>query len=476
MDYEKAFKLAKSHGQEHIFKFWEDITSEEQKGLLNELKHVDFMLIEKFFEQTKTSETPRDYSNIEPAPVIHAKDDGEAAHQAEQKGIEAISKGEVALFLLAGGLGSRLGFDGPKGYYKATPVMKKDLFQVFAEKILAKQIQHKVLIDWYIMTNPDTHEGIIEYFEKNTYFGLNKEHVILFPQRVLPAVDTNGKLLLKSKHSLFWSPDGTGGFFDALEDHKIISRMQDKKIQTLVCINVDNPLVNLLDEKYIGYHLLNKALMSNKVVEKTIPEERVGLLIKNMNNKERIEILEYTHLTDEDANKRSEEGNLLYDAGNIANYMFNVSFIEEVQEKRLVHYKPAHKKFNYMDATGTIVKPENENGYKFESFVFDCMPECETAMTYMVLREEEFAPIKNAEGVDSPETSIELQTNLAKRWMRAAGLDKKLIEKIELAEISPLFANSQKEFTQKIKIDKYFYEEIIKEETDIYFGDETGHE
>lgn len=473
MDYTVAYEQAKKYGQEHIFSFWDELTTDEQTSFLEELKGVDYELMQRLYEKTTSTQAPRDYSTIQPAPVIQAKDEGEAAHRADFLGAQALNEGKVALFLLAGGLGSRLGFDGPKGFFEVTPVKKKTLFEVFAEKILAKQRKHGVVFDWYIMTNPHNHDAIVEFFANHNFFGLDKKHVLFFPQRVLPAVDKAGKFLLKSKHSLFWGPDGAGGFFNALADHGIMKRMEEKSIEHLFCFNVDNPLVNILDERYIGYHLLNKAWMSNKVVKKTYPEEKVGLLVKNLNNEGRVEILEYTHLSEEDANKQTEDGELLYNAGNIANYILKVSFIKDIQDKRIVDYKPAFKRFMYLDSTGTLINSQEPNGYKFESFVFDAMYNCDNAMTYMVRREEEFAPVKNAQGKDSPQVACDMQIALAKNWMVAAGISQNLVDALEEVEISPLFADTKEEFVKKVSAEKDIYEEALKAETSFYFGDEA---
>jgi UDP-N-acetylglucosamine/UDP-N-acetylgalactosamine diphosphorylase len=470
MEYEQTLALAKKHGQEHIFSFWDELSANQQVVFLKSIQKVDFDLMDRLFEKTKIKEISRDYSNIAPAPIVDAHDQTSQAKQAEDTGVQAFKNGQVGIFLLAGGLGSRLGFDGPKGFYKVTPVKHKTLFEVFAQKILAKQQRIGCSIEWYIMTNPQTHHSIVDFFKEHNFFGLKEEQVVLFPQRVLPAIDTNGKFFLKSKDELFWSPDGAGGFFNALADNGILDRMEQKGIKHLSCFNVDNPLMEFLDPKYIGYHIMHNAQMSNKVVDKAFPEEPVGVLIKNLNDNGRIEVLEYIFLSKEDANKRDENNNLLYTAGNIANYILSVEFIKKVQQKRIVDYKAAFKKFNYIDTTGTTITTQKPNGYKFESFVFDAMYDCDRALTYRVIREEEFAPVKNAEGKDSPQTSHDLQVNLAKKWLQAAGIAQEYIDALKEVEISPLFADTKQLFVKKIQENKEFYLQELNNKTEYYFG------
>lgn len=462
MTYEKLHSKAKEHGQEHLFNFWDELNSEEKENLLNDLREIDFEFVKKLHKDTNKIKA-KDYANIKPPVLIHQK---EVVEEVQKIGEDAIALGKLAVFILAGGQGSRLGFDGPKGCFEISPVKRKSLFQIFCEKILAAQRLYQTEIELYIMTSDSNHKSTVGFFSHNKYFGLKKEQVVFFKQRQLPSVNKEGKMLLKDKASLIKSPDGHGGCLNALIDNKIIERMEEKKIEYLSFINVDNPLVELVDPKFLGTHIQENSEISTKVVEKTYAEEKVGLVIMNEN---RIEVIEYVDLDPELAAKKQEDGKLEYRAGNINVFIINRDFIKRVEQQDLLEYIAALKKIEHLDENGKFLKPVNPNAYKFERFIFGILPAAKKTVTLQVAREEEFAPTKNAEGKDSPAVTRKMMTDLYKNWMRKAGINKEAVEKLKAAEISPLYAANEEEFVKKVKPKKEAIEKELKDKVEIYF-------
>ncbi len=451
---EAAKKLLARHGQEHLMQFADELDQTQKIELLDQVASLDWKLINRLIPEYVTSEPqiklpdqilpPKVYP-IHPTPELEAK-----YQKALERGENLIAEHKVAAFTVAGGQGTRLNFDGPKGNVPATAVRNKTLFRVFAEQILAWQRRFNSVIPWYIMTSPANHQDTIDSFEKNDYFGLNKKDVMHFPQGMMPCFDQNGKILLSSKSSLAMSPDGHGGSLRALYNSGAVDDMDRRGIEHISYFQVDNPLVKVIDPLFIGLQAVDNAEMSSKAVIKCQPLEKVGNFCL-VNGK--VTVIEYSDLPDELALQTRPDGQLLFEAGSIAIHVISRTFIERINEHGFsLPWHRAVKRVPYIDSTGNLVQPEKTNAVKLETFVFDALPLADTSIILGIDRDDEFAPIKNASGVDSLQSSQIMQIQRAARWMEKAGISVPHKEdgSIDcLIEISPLFALDDRELAQK---------------------------
>eukprot|EP00569_Conticribra_weissflogii_P001940 CAMPEP_0171351632 /NCGR_PEP_ID=MMETSP0878-20121228/39613_1 /TAXON_ID=67004 /ORGANISM="Thalassiosira weissflogii, Strain CCMP1336" /LENGTH=486 /DNA_ID=CAMNT_0011857001 /DNA_START=128 /DNA_END=1588 /DNA_ORIENTATION=+ len=343
--------------------------------------------------------------------------------RAHQIGLDAIESGKVAALLLAGGQGTRLGYDGPKGMYDIGLPSGRTLFRLIAErlkKLGALTRKGDGAIPFYVMTSPLNHEQTTSYFRQHDDFGLD---VTFFPQGTLPAMTDDGKLILETPASLAVAPDGNGGIYPAMVKHSVLSDMKAKGVRYIHVFGVDNALVKPADPTFVGYCIRQKADCGNKALWKTSPDEKVGVLASRG---KRPCIVEYSDMSKEMSELRSEQdGRLVFGAGNICNHFYTLDFLEQVVVPNLGNmYHIARKKIPYYcDEQKKTVKPTENNGIKLESFIFDVFPLSESMTVLDVRREDEFAPVKNPPGsdVDSPDTARRLFSNVAKKWMREAG-------------------------------------------------------
>ena len=459
--YEHAYEAANRHDQEHIFAFWGGLTEQERAHLITQAEQIDYGFIERVRKEKQQAPS---IEGIEP-PVIIEKD--QVKESIINKGKQAIANGKVAMFIVAGGQGSRLGFDGPKGCYPTTPLKHKTLFQIFAEKLRARQKEFDTTIELYIMTSETNHDETVKHFEDNNYFGLDKDHVVFFKQSMYPIIDEQGKILLASKHDIAMAPSGTGGIYQALHKGNILERMKQKGITHLHYINVDNPLNDLVDPVFIGQHLFEEAEMSCKVVEKADPQEKVGVVVKQG---EKAKIIEYVFMLEELLYAKDDDGKLKYRAGSFAVHIINRDFAERIATGKTFPHVLAHKKVSHINKQGERITPMSPNAYKIESFVFDALPFAENPVVMSVDRAEEFAPVKNPEGVDSIISAKNMQIAQAKRWLIAAGISKDIIERLEVIEISPLLGHTKEAFVKAISKHKDLIEQQLKGQTKAYLG------
>ncbi|HPJ34041.1 MAG TPA: UDPGP type 1 family protein [Spirochaetota bacterium] len=438
--YDGLIKKVYLHEQEHVFRFWDSLIESEKKALLDELSTIDFELLEKIYKQ-ESDDSPK---NFYPAPYIKLPESGddEKFSEAEAAGEAHIKKGKVAAFLVAGGQGSRLGFDGPKGKFPAGPVSGKTLFHFHAEKIRASEKKYGVRIPFLIMTSRDNHEETEAFFRAEHFFGLSPEFVHIFPQNMIPSLDLNGKLILSDKNKLFMNPDGHGGSLTALRTSGALKLLMDQGIETISYFQVDNPLVKIIDPLFIGFHAMNNAEISSKALMKAYHEEKTGIFVEFEDGK--VGIVEYSDMPEDKIFAKDEKGGILYSAANPAIHLFSTDFISSITGDGSVSlpYHVAKKKISAFDDGG-----QNEiTGYKFEKFVFDALPVAEKNIILETRREEEFAPIKNASGADSLQTAQGLMNSLYRKWLTAKGV--KIPECVKAIEISPLFALSEKDIPE----------------------------
>jgi UDP-N-acetylglucosamine/UDP-N-acetylgalactosamine diphosphorylase len=452
---ERLKARAEEHGQGHVFAFWDGIGPEERKGLLRQLESVDFELMDRLITELIDGGGPAATGSLSPAPIVPvprsaAEKREEAA--AREMGEALLGAGRVAAFVVAGGQGTRLGFDAPKGTFRIGPVSDRSLFQLHAEKLIALSRRHRVAIPWYVMTAESNHEATIEFFRQNAFFGLDEADVRFFRQEMLPAVDHQGKFLLETKSRIFTSPNGHGGSLKALHDSGALAEMRGRGIDTIYYFQVDNPLLTICDPVFIGRHALAEAEMSSKVVRKTDWKEKVGVMGLRDG---KLCVIEYSDLPEEEARAQLPDGTLKYWAGSIAVHVLAVGFVERLNRGGFrLPYHSAEKAIPYVDETGERRKPAGKNGIKFETFVFDALREAHRSLTMEAPREAEFSPVKEASGVDTPEKSRRDLTALYLRWLEAAGAR---IERRPdgsfpgYVEISPLAAIDAEEVARKVE-------------------------
>jgi UDP-N-acetylglucosamine/UDP-N-acetylgalactosamine diphosphorylase len=422
--YRRCAEQLAARGQDHLLRWWGDLDSYSRGQLLSDIESIPWDQLDPLIE-THIRQKPADVAptNLEPAPVYpHEPDaDREALYRdAVARGEERIRAGKVAAFTVAGGQGTRLGFDGPKGAFPISPVKKKTLFQLFAETVLAVRKRYGVDVRWYVMTSPTNHQQTVGFLEDHEYFGLPKDDVILFSQGMLPSFDFDGKVLMEDKHRLALAPDGHGGSLKALTASGALQGMQSRGIEIISYFQVDNPLVKPFDPLFIGLHAKTGSEMSSKVAPKVDDLERVGNVCLHEG---RVKVIEYSNLPDELAHARNSDGSRTFDAGNLAIHLLDVSFVDRIAARRFeLPYHRAEKAVPWMDENGMVQTPLAPNAVKLETFVFDALPLAKNPLVLEVDRAEEFSPVKNATGVDSVETAIRDQIRRAACWLQAAGV------------------------------------------------------
>jgi UDP-N-acetylglucosamine/UDP-N-acetylgalactosamine diphosphorylase len=387
---------------------------------------------------------------IQPVPVIPANAASNTG--AKRRGEAALRAGQVAVLVVAGGQGSRLGFEHPKGKFPIGPVSDKSLFQIHAEKVLAVRNRYGRAVPFLIMTSPATHDETVQFFKDHQRFGLPAVEVFFFQQGTMPALDlATGKLLLESKGRLFLSPDGHGGTLTALADTGLLARLQDQGIRHLFYFQVDNPLVKVADPIFLGHHLAARAEVSSRVIAKNGPTDKLGNFVQ-VNG--RCTIIEYSDLPDELARQTDAQGHLRLWAGSPAIHYFDLEFLAKVTKgSNRIPFHVAKKKVPHLDEHGNFVQPTKENALKFERFIFDVLPLADRWTVVETSREEEFAPLKNATGADSADAVKQAITNLAADWLTHCGIhvprDAAGQSQFPL-EISPLLALDADELQQRL--------------------------
>ena len=353
-------------------------------------------------------------------PLPRTEADREREREARRAGEEALRAGRVAAVLLAGGQGTRLGFDGPKGAFPFSPITHTTLFAHHAAKIDALRRRYGAPLPWYVLTSPQNDAVTREFFAEHGHFGLAPQSVRFVVQGTLPAVDReDGSILLEAPDRLALSPDGHGGLLSALRGSGALDEMAAAGAETIFTFQVDNPMLSVCRPDFVGHHVGGEADMSTMVVRKLGPEERMGVIARIDG---RTGVVEYSDLPDELAQQRDGEGELAYWAGSIAVHCIEIAFVRDLTEGGLrLPYHRAVKKVPHVDDEGRAVEPDEPNAVKFETFLFDALPSASRTVSVEVRREDEFSPIKNAEGPDSPATARRDLNRTYARWLEAAG-------------------------------------------------------
>lgn len=422
-------------GQEQVFRYWDELTAAERRALLDQLASIDFQefarLVRHGLGGGALGDDPEDESDdeddritdltpVDMIPIHGTALQDQARARAREAGLRALREGEVGVFLVAGGQGTRLGFEGPKGAFPLMPLSGASLFQHFAEKIIALGRRVRRRLPWFIMTSPLNHAATQAFFQENRYFGLQRGDVLFTPQAMLPVIDPRtGKILMASKSELLLSPNGHGGAIRVMQELRETFRKLG--VKTLFYHQVDNPLVHMAEPEFIGYHLLRDSQFSSKAVPKQDPDEKVGVFCRDGAS---TRIVEYTELGDVERHARNDDGTLAFRAGNIACHVISTEFVAPAggAESFEMPYHIARKAVRHL-RDGELVEPTEPNSIRFESFIFDVIPRARNPLVIEADREREFAPVKNAEGENSPEMARRALAREWARWFDEAGVE-----------------------------------------------------
>ena len=407
MNYEEVYAKLDKIGQTQLLKYYDELTDPEKEALLAQIDDTDFSVI-SFLDQGASGV---EKGVISPLKCMELSEIAEHKDEFMRIGLDAIVAGKVGAVLLAGGMGTRLGSDDPKGMYNIGLTHEVFIFERLIENTMdvvkaAREYsgRNDVWIPFYIMTSEKNNDKTIAFFEEKDYFGYDKAHVHFFKQDMAPATDKNGKVYLEGKGRIATSPNGNAGWFRSLVKAGLLEGVHEQGIEYLNIFAVDNVLQKIADPAFVGACMKQSVDVGAKVVAKAAPDEAIGVMCLEDG---RPSIVEYYEMTDEIMHAKNEKGEPAYRFGVILNYLFKVSALEEILSKDL----PMHvveKKIPYINDEGEPVKPDSPNGYKFEQLVLDMIHQLSSCLPYEVVREHEFAPIKNKTGVDSVESAREL--------------------------------------------------------------------
>lgn len=392
--YEEAKKMLADYGQEHILRYYDELSAEEQNSLLVQTEKIDFSILSALDSKNNAA---LKRGKIEPISAVTAADIARNSEEYRSVGLDAIRSGKVAAVLLAGGQGTRLGFDKPKGMFNVGVTRELYIFEYLINNMMKVVSEAGKWIHLCVMTSEKNHDDTVGFFREKNFFGYNADFVHFFVQDMAPSVDFNGRIYMESKSRISSSPNGNGGWFSSLVRSGLLARLKAEGVEWLNVFGVDNVLAKIADPLFIGAIIKSGAQSGSKVVAKTAPEERVGVMCLEDGKPS---IVEYYEMSDEMINQRGTDGELAYKYGVILNYLFGISKLEEINKTKM----PIHtvdKKIPYMDENGEFITPDKPNGNKFEALIIDMINQHDSCMPYEVERGKEFAPIKNPDGVDS---------------------------------------------------------------------------
>jgi UDP-N-acetylglucosamine/UDP-N-acetylgalactosamine diphosphorylase len=450
--------------QEHLLAFWDQLDDEGRDRLARQIDCLDPALFqdlkaEHLQEQKSAGNESSKWSALAaraaspPAMRLDGSGVPFTPDQARAKGAEVLRAGQVGMILVAGGLGTRLGFDQPKGMFRLGPLSGRPLFQILLEQLQAVARRYDVHIPLYVMTSPATDEVTRQFLDEHRWFGVPLDDARVFCQSTMWAVDDRfEKILMQSPDSLFLGPDGHGGMLAALAKSGSLADAQRRGIKYFFYGQIDNPLLQVCDELFLGSHVLAGSQMTTQVVKKRDPLERVGnvVAIDGIDGNNKVQVIEYSDLPPEYARKTNPDGSLKLWAGNLAVHAFDVDFVAgAASQKNALPFHKAKKKVPCLDSTGKTVEPDRPNAIRFERFIFDLLPLARQALVVEADPAEAFAPVKNSddESTDNPRTAKAAMMDLHRRWLRAAGA--KIADDMPV-EINPLWASTIDEIRHRL--------------------------
>lgn len=392
---ENVRKTLEDYEQSHLLRFYDELTAEEKKHLLEQINNIDFELMASLF---KNINNKKEIGEITSIPSYSVKD------EYQKVGQDIMKHSEYAVITMAGGQGTRLGYDGPKGTYTLEYGINKSLFEIHCDKLKHIYSMTGIYTPWYIMTSGTNNEDTINFFEEHNYFDYPKDMISFFVQDELPMIDTEGKIIMDSKFNIKMGPNGHGGVLSSLFRSGMLDKMKKSHIKWVFIGGVDNILTPYDGTELVGFAKSGNYPVVSYIIDKSYPEEKVGVFCKI---DDRPSVIEYINMTPEMNNKKDDKGNLLYGSAHLLLNLFSIEALEIISRRDL-DYVPAFKKADYLDEEGKVITPLKENAYKFETFIFDVFPYFSEIGLLKGRRENIFAPIKNATGVDSPETASKL--------------------------------------------------------------------
>lgn len=452
LTYDEAKQRLDRHEQGHVLRFWDRLTESERAALLAQVETLEFDSIARMRAMLKAHQTAGAAFDPAMQPATVLEPTPAELGDARMEGAAALRAGKVAVILVAGGQGSRLGFDGPKGIYPVGPVTGASLFEIHARKVLRLEQRYGAQVPLYIMTSDVNDAATQAYFSDQGWFGLDRERVKFFVQGMWPALTAEGRVVLDTPAHLFMSPDGHGGTLSALRRTGMLADMQRRGIETVFYFQVDNPLVEVADPAFVGLHRRAGADISIKVCAKRDANEGLGVVVQKDG---RCAIVEYSDLPQDQKEARRPDGTLTFLYGSVAIHILSRAFLEQEAAAALPLHV-AHKKVPVCDDAGRSVTPAEPNAYKFEKFIFDIIPDAATALNVAFAREEEFSPLKNAGGADSPETVRRDLCRKYGRWLAACGVtvpaDADGTPTVKI-EIDPAYASSPEDLGARLPKD-----------------------
>ncbi len=452
---DKLIAELKRYHQSHLIAFWNTLNPTEQKTLESQLRSIDFAQLERLRKGHDASPDWADLSaRAEPPPSIRLSESPSEASYIKQReealalGDQTLRSGKLAMILVAGGQGTRLGFNLPKGMFRIGPLSNRTLFEMHVDRLRAMMKEYHVSIPLYIMTSPATDARTRIFFSENDCFGLGSDQLRIFCQGTMPAIDAeSGKILLSDRGEVSLSPDGHGGMLQAMSVHGCLDDAADHGIEHFFYGQVDNPLVEICDPVLIGHHIRANSEMTTQVVRKQTPTDRVGNVVTVDG---RLQVIEYSDLPESAGKLVNSDGSLKLWAGNIAVHVFRHRFLDRVQHSvEGLPFHRARKAVPHIDEQGNIVEPKQPNAIKFERFIFDLLPLAERGLVVEGDAACVFAPVKNADGAanETPASTKQAISNLHRSWLRASGA--KLGEK-NIVEIHPNWALNAEAVAKKI--------------------------
>lgn len=397
MNYDQAFEKLASSGQEHVLKYYEELTAQQKELLLAQIEETDFSVLSSL----KSRNNKGCKGKIEPLAAMQLPQIQEHESEFRKIGLEAIRQGKVGAVLLAGGMGTRLGSDDPKGMYDIGLTKEVYIFQRLIENLMDVVREAEAWVPLYVMTSDKNHEATVRFLKEHDYFGYREEYVTFFIQEMSPACDYQGKVYMEEKWKISTSPNGNGGWYSSMYKWGVAQKAMSDGVEWMNVFAVDNVLQRIADPCFVGAVIANQRAAGAKVVKKCAPDEKIGVICSEDG---RPYIVEYYELTEELMNAKDENGDPAYYFGVILNYLFRAADLEKVCEENM----PIHiveKKIPYLDEKGQKVSPQSPNGYKFEQLALDMIHELDSCLPFEVSRNREFAPIKNATGIDSVESA-----------------------------------------------------------------------
>ena len=400
MTFEQAQAKCKEYGQEHVLKYFEELTEQQQLALLAQIDATDMSILEACHKKEDIAKK----GVITPLAAMEL-DEIEANRECfTATGIEAIRAGKVGAVLLAGGMGTRLGSDNPKGMYNVGITRELYIFECLINNLMDVVKQADAWIHLFVMTSDKNHEATVSFLKEKNFFGYREEYVHFFMQEMAAATDYNGKIYMESKYQMSTSPNGNGGWFVSMKNNGLLDLIHEEGIEWLNIFAVDNVLQRIADPCFVGATIQKNCVVGSKVVRKAAPDEKVGVMCLEDGKPS---IVEYYELTEELMNAKDEKGDPAYNFGVILNYLFKEDELEQMMASNM----PLHiveKKIPYINDKAELIKPEEPNGYKFEGLVLDMIHQLDSCLPFEVVRSKEFAPIKNKTGVDSVESARKL--------------------------------------------------------------------